>query len=155
MAPMGGGGILHLRPIHVLIALITGNFSNDAGAFSLFTGLTMAQLTINLLEGSVSFSCSPETVSAMQGAIATLMQDLKATAIQGTTPGQRPQPKPSLDYCHTGAVFLELFCNPNIYPSPFAAKVLITLRDDKIRVSAEAELTRLIEDLNQYVEQLS
>lgn len=119
----------------------------------LFTGLMMAQLTINLLEGSVSFSCSPETVSAMQGAIATLMQDLKATAIQGTTPGQRPQPKPSLDYCHTGAVFLELFCNPNIYPSPFAAKVLITLRDDKIRVSAEAELTRLIEDLNQYVEQ--
>lgn len=114
----------------------------------------MPQLTINLLEGSVSFTCPPEAVQAMQEAIATLMQALRAGSLNTTSAGKRPKPKPPLDYCHTGEVFLELFCNPNIYPSPFAAKVLVTLRDDRIRLSAEAELTRLIEDLNQYCEQL-
>ena len=48
-------------------------------------------------------------------------------------------------------VFLEIFCNPNIYPNPFAAKLLITLRDEQIRLTSEAELTRLIEDLDQYL----
>ncbi|MDB9496788.1 hypothetical protein PN441_04910 [Spirulina major CS-329] len=114
----------------------------------------MPQLKINLLEGSVSFTCPPETVQAIQEAIASLMQDLRASTINSSSPGKRPKSKPPLDYCHTGEVFLELFCNPNIYPSPFAAKVLVTLRDDRIRLSSEAELTRLIEDLNQYCEQL-
>lgn len=50
-------------------------------------------------------------------------------------------------------MFLEIFCNPNIWPSPFAAKVLITVRDASIRLTTEAELTRVIEDLNQYLDQ--
>jgi hypothetical protein len=48
---------------------------------------------------------------------------------------------------------LEIFCNPNIWPTPFAAKVLVTLRDERMRVSTELELTRVIEDLNQYLDQ--
>jgi len=55
----------------------------------------------------------------------------------------------------SGDIFLEIFCNPNIWPSPFAAKVLITLRDDRIRLTTEAELTRVIEDVSQYLEQIS
>ncbi|NJK30435.1 MAG: hypothetical protein HC940_09940 [Acaryochloris sp. SU_5_25] len=47
---------------------------------------------------------------------------------------------------------MECFCNPNIWPSPFAAKVLITVRDDRIRLTTEAELTRTIEDLNEFIE---
>jgi hypothetical protein len=58
-----------------------------------------------------------------------------------------------LEYRHTGDVFLEVFCNPNIWSSPFAAKLLITLRDDRIRLTTEAELTRISEDLAQYLEQ--
>jgi hypothetical protein len=58
-----------------------------------------------------------------------------------------------MEYRYTGDVFLEVFCNPNIYPSPFAAKVLLTLRDEKIRLTTEAELTRLIEDIEQFLEQ--
>jgi hypothetical protein len=58
-----------------------------------------------------------------------------------------------MEYRYTGEVFLEVFCNPNIYPSPFAAKVLLTVRDDRIRLTTEAELPRLLEDLGQYLEQ--
>ncbi|NEQ28972.1 MAG: hypothetical protein F6K28_60530 [Microcoleus sp. SIO2G3] len=108
-----------------------------------------SQLRLNLVEGSVSFSFSPAAAQDLQGAIATLMQSLKAVATKGSG---KPAPQPPMQYQHTGDVFLEIFCNPNIWPSPFAAKVLVTVRDDRIRLTTEAELTRLIEDVNQYLE---
>ena len=108
-------------------------------------------LTLNLGEGSVSFSFSPEAALSLKGTIDQLMASLKAVSTQGGA--GKKTPHPAMEYCHTGEVFLELFCNPNIWPSPFAAKVLITLRDDRIRLTSEAELTRVIEDLNQYIEQ--
>lgn len=110
-------------------------------------------LTLNLVEGSVSFKFSPQATRDLQAAIAQLMQSLKA-ATSKTTPGSKANPQPLLEYRYTGDVFLEIFCNPNIWPSPFAAKVLITLRDASIRLTTEAELTRLIEDLNQYLDQV-
>ena len=77
------------------------------------------------------------------------MNSLKANAaVSG-----KPMPKAAMEYRYTGDVFLEVFCNPNIYPSPFAAKVLLTLRDEKIRLTTEVELTRLIEDIEQFLEQ--
>ncbi len=108
----------------------------------------MAQLRLNLVEGSVSFSFSPEAAQELKAAIATLMEHLKAASTSG---GGRPSPKPPMEYQHTGEVFLEIFCNPNIWPSPFAAKVLVTVRDDRIRLTTEAELTRLLEDVNEYL----
>ncbi|MBW4516074.1 MAG: hypothetical protein KME11_12725 [Timaviella obliquedivisa GSE-PSE-MK23-08B] len=108
-------------------------------------------LRLNLAEGAVSFSFSPQAARDLQGAIAILMDSLKAPATPGT--GGRPVPKKAMEYQHTGDVFLEIFCNPNIWSTPFAAKVLITLRDDRIRINTEAELTRIIEDINQYLEQ--
>lgn len=114
------------------------------------------QLTLNLLQGSVSFRFTPEAAQKLQVNIAELMQKLKAVAAQSTPGGKggKPSPQKPMEYQYTGDVFLEIFCNPNIYPSPFAAKVLITLRDDRIRLSSEAELTRIIEDINQYIEQV-
>jgi hypothetical protein len=111
-----------------------------------------AQLRLNLIEGSVSFSFTPQSARELQAAIATLMESLKAVAAKGSA-GGKPTPQRSMEYQYTGDVFLEIFCNPNIWPTPFAAKVLITLRDDRIRLTTEAELTRLIEDVNQYLEQ--
>lgn len=112
------------------------------------------QLTLNLIEGSVSLNFSPEAAQNLQSALSDLIKSLKVTASNaGTTAKANPQ-KP-MEYQHTGDVFLEVFCNPNIWPSPFAAKVLITLRDDRIRLTTEAELSRLIEDVNQYLEQVS
>ncbi|MBD2055864.1 hypothetical protein H6F88_07505 [Oculatella sp. FACHB-28] len=112
-----------------------------------------SQLRLNLVEGSVSFNFSPEAAKALQAAIATLMDSLRATASHATSGGGKPNPQKPMEYQYTGDVFLEIFCNPNIWSSPFAAKVLITLRDERIRLSTEAELTRLIEDINQYLEQ--
>jgi hypothetical protein len=110
----------------------------------------MSQLKLNLVEGSVSFSFTPDAARELQGAIADLMQRLKVTA---TAPAGKPTPQAPMEYRHTGDVFLEIFCNPNIWPSPFAAKVLVTVRDERIRLTTEAELTRITEDINQYLEQ--
>jgi len=114
----------------------------------------LSPLKLNLTEGSVSLSFTPEAARDLQAALSTLMSRLKAIAAQATpgTPG-RPNPQEPIEYRHTGDVFLEIFCNPNIWPSPFAAKVLITIRDERIRLTTEAELSRVIEDVNFYLEQ--
>lgn len=113
-----------------------------------------APLTLNLADGSVQFSFSPTSAQELQQALSTLMAHLKAAA-QPSDPGRRSpaqSPAQSLEYRHTGEVFLEVFCNPNIWPSPFAAKVLITLRDDRIRLTTETALSQLYDDLNTYLE---
>ncbi len=113
--------------------------------------MTSSQLRLNLVEGSVSFRFTPEAARALKAAFATLLDQLKAVASQVPSGGVKVPQKP-MEYQYTGEVFLEIFCNPNIWPSPFAAKVLVTVRDDKIRLTTEAELTQLMEDLNQYLE---
>ena len=112
----------------------------------------MNQLTLNLVQGAVSFTFSEEAAIQLQKEISALMQSLKAIANVTPGAGSRPTPQKSMEYRHTGDIFLEIFCNPNIYPSPFAAKILITLRDDRIRLTSEAELTQLIEDINVYLD---
>lgn len=112
-------------------------------------------LTLNLVEGSVTLSFTPDAARELQAAIAQLMTNLKTTAASKPPTGGKVNPQKSMEYQHTGEVFLEVFCNPNIWPSPFAAKVLLTVRDEHIRLTTEAELTRLVEDLNQYLEQAS
>lgn len=114
--------------------------------------MSVSQFTLNLGEGSVSFSFSPEAARDLQGAIALLMESLKAVAAKtagGKASGQKP-----MEYRYAGEVFFEVFCNPNIWPTPFAAKVLITVRDDRLRVTTEAQLSRLRDDLSQYLEQV-
>ena len=109
-------------------------------------------ITLNLGEGSVTFRFSPEAARGLQNAISELVRRLKEVAVKPAS--GRPAPQKSVEYQHTGEVFLEVFCNPNIWPSPFAAKVLLTVRDDRLRISTEIELTRLIEDINLYLEQV-
>ncbi len=112
--------------------------------------MSSSKLILNLVEGSVSFSFTPQAAQDLQGAIAQLMQSLKVIA----GGGGKTNPHKPMESRYPGDVFLEIFCNPNIWPTPFAAKVLISLRDDRIRLTTEAELTRLIEDVNQYLEQM-
>jgi hypothetical protein len=101
-------------------------------------------ITINLAQGSLSFRFTPSAARELRSAIERLLSQLKTKG---------PTPQPNMEYQHAGEVFLEVFCNPNIWPTPFAARVLITLRDERIRASAETELTGLVEDLNFYLEQ--
>ncbi|AFZ49000.1 hypothetical protein [Dactylococcopsis salina] len=111
-----------------------------------------SQLTLNLDQGSIRFNFSPEAAQDLKQALSSLMEKFKVTT-QAVNEGNKPQPQSPTEYRHTGEVFLEVFCNPNIYPTPFAAKVLITVRDERIRLTTEAELTRLVEDVTEYLEQ--
>ena len=115
------------------------------------TSTTVSQITLNLLQGSVRFNFSHTAAHELKAALTDLVKQLKAIAAQPTPTGKR-EPLPAMEYQHTGDVFLEVFCNPNIWPSPFAAKLLVTVRDDRMRLTTEAELPRVIEDLNQYLE---
>ncbi|MBD1214886.1 hypothetical protein PN480_16495 [Dolichospermum circinale CS-1225] len=115
--------------------------------------MSSVPLTLNLVEGSVSFSFSPQAAQELKAEINELMKSLKAVAAKTTPSTGKVSPQPSLEYRYTGDVFVEIFCNPNIWPTPFAAKVLLTIRNLGIRLTTEAELTRVIEDLNQYLEQ--
>ena len=117
--------------------------------------MSSSHLTLNLVEGSVCFSFSPQAARELKAAIDVLMQSLKAVATKTASSGGKPNPQKPMEYRYTGEVFLEIFCNPNIWPTPFAAKVLLTIRDLNIRLTTEAELTRIIEDLNQYLDQVS
>lgn len=113
----------------------------------------MSQLTLNLTQGAVTFKFAPDSAKALKAEIQKLMQTLKAISSERTSGAKKTSPQPNMEYRHAGDVFLEVFCNPNIYATPFAAKVLITVRDDRLRLTTEAELTQLIEDINSYLEQ--
>ncbi len=118
--------------------------------------MTAAPMRLNLVEGSVSFNFTPEAAQNLKAELLNLVNCLKAVAAHtGTGASGRPAPQKSVEYQYTGDIFLEIFCNPNIWPSPFAAKVLVTVRDDRIRLTTEAELTRVIEDVTAYLEQTS
>lgn len=110
-----------------------------------------APFTLNLPQGSLRFAFSREAALTLKAALDELMATLKAAAAEGGS--SRRTPQPPMEYRHAGEVFLEVFCNPNIWPSPFAAKALITLRDDRIRVTTEAELSQLFEDVSTYLQE--
>jgi len=115
----------------------------------------MTQLTFNLIQGSIGFDFTPEAAKNLKQEILQLIQTLKIVATSRTGATGKPTPQQPMEYRYSGDVFLEVFCNPNIYPSPHAAKVLLTVKDDRIRITSEAELTRLLEDLDRYLEQFS
>jgi hypothetical protein len=117
------------------------------------------KFTINLAGGSVSIAFSTEVARELQAEIARLMESLRLVANKSTPEPDggktKPVRQPNMEYQHTGDVFLEIFCNPNIYATPFVAKVGITLRDDRIRLITEAQLSQLIDDVNKYIEDMS
>ncbi len=108
-------------------------------------------ITLNLADGSVRFSFSGAAAQALKADLDELMAVLKASAAE-TGESSRRSPAKALEHQYAGDVFLEVFCNPNIWPSPFAARVLITLRDDRIRLTTEAALSQIYEDLSVYLE---
>jgi ubiquinone/menaquinone biosynthesis C-methylase UbiE len=109
-----------------------------------------SQLVFNLASGSVSCGFTLTAAQELQLKLNEIVRVLKAKTISGES--GKPKPQPPIEYQYTGDVFLEIFCNPNIWANVFVAKVSITLRDDRIRLSSEAELTRIIEDVERFIE---
>jgi hypothetical protein len=112
-----------------------------------------SQLVFNLASGSVSCNFTPIAARELQIVLQEIVRVLKTKTAE-TTGGARSKPYPPIEYQYVGDVFIEIFCNPNIWANVFVAKVSITLRDDRIRLSSEAELTRIIEDVDRFVEQI-
>jgi hypothetical protein len=112
-------------------------------------------LVFNLAGGSVSCGFTTTAAQELQAKLNEIVQVLKAKTAETSGGGGKPKQSKPIEYQYTGDVFLEMFCNPNIWANPFVAKVLITLRDDRIRVSSEVELTRIIEDVDRFVEQFN
>ncbi len=108
----------------------------------------VTQLVLNVPGGSVSLSLPSEIIEALQKALQGLMATLRARAQEGGAATLQR----SFEYQHRGEVFLEVFCNPNIWASPHNAKVLITARDEKLRLSLEADLTQTLADIEQAIQ---
>jgi hypothetical protein len=135
---------------------VTGSWEHGRAGYYNQLIMSVSQLKLNLVEGSMAFRFSAEAARELKTALVQLMESLKAsTAKAAVGSAGKGTPQKPMEYQYTGDVFLEIFCNPNIWPSPFAAKVLVTLRDDRIRVTTEAELSRLIEDVNLYLEEVA
>ena len=103
-------------------------------------------VTFNLDAGVVSFDCPTETIHQLDATLDILNQRLKAVAIDPKSP------QPPVEFRYTEGMLLELFCNPNIWPSPFAAKLNMTLKTDRIRLSTELLLSQMREDISEFLE---
>ena len=112
------------------------------------------QLVFNLASGSVSCGFTAMAAKELQAKLNEIVRVLKAKTAATSGGGGKPKPHQPIEYQYTGDVFLEIFCNPNIWANVFVAKVSIVLRDDRIRLSSEAELTRAIEDVDRFLEQI-
>lgn len=107
-------------------------------------------ITFNLPDGSLQFSFSAPAAQDLKADLDSLITQMKAASAAGTP---RRTPAPPLEHRHSGDVFLEVFCNPNLWASPFAARVLLTLRDDRLRITTETGLSQLYDDLTTYLDQ--
>lgn len=62
----------------------------------------------------------------------------------------------SLEYRYNdGSLKVDVECNPNVYPDPFTAQVYVVVDDGTIKVSSQALLTRLIDNVKAYKAALS
>ncbi|MCS6782609.1 MAG: hypothetical protein RMI89_10800 [Gloeomargarita sp. SKYBB_i_bin120] len=62
-----------------------------------------------------------------------------------------PPPRPELNFVHCDTVRLEFFCNPNVWPHPFAAQVLVTVCHPQVQVSTQIGLPQLLADVSAFV----
>jgi predicted component of type VI protein secretion system len=105
------------------------------------------QFVLNFATGSVSFPLSHRAAQELQATLQGLIQTLRLRAS-----GQLTK-HPITDFpLQEDGIRLEVFCNPNIWPTPHAAQLLVTLKTESIRLSTEADLTRVMEDLSQYLQ---
>ncbi len=96
---------------------------------------------------SVMFNATAATELA--DAINVLVRSFQAIA-KGTKEGRRVI-EPSLDYAfEVEGLRVKVECNPNLFPDAFSAKAYVVVDDGRVRVSSQALLTRLIDNVKAY-----
>lgn len=106
----------------------------------------MSAFTFNFPGGAISVPLPLSAVTRLESELQVLIDRFRTASAQTG----KKIPQPNMEYCYREGIYLELFCNPNLWPSPFAARVLMTFKADEFRVSAELELSQLREDIQQY-----
>jgi hypothetical protein len=95
------------------------------------------------------FRFSLEAATQLGEQINELIGSFKAIA-ESAKEGKRSLQK-SLDFCHEeNSLIVNIECNPNVFPNAFNAKVYVTVDDGIVKVSSQAMLTRLIDNVKAY-----
>jgi hypothetical protein len=95
------------------------------------------------------FRFSLEAATQLGEQINELIGSFKAIA-ESAKEGKRSIQK-SLDFCHEeNSLIVSIECNPNVFPNAFNAKVYVTVDDGIVKVSSQAMLTRLIDNVKAY-----
>lgn len=66
--------------------------------------MSTSRLTLNLVEGSVSFQFTPQAAKELQATLSALISNLKTTAAKAI-PGSKANPQTPMEYQHTGDIF--------------------------------------------------
>ncbi|AGY59228.1 hypothetical protein GKIL_2982 [Gloeobacter kilaueensis JS1] len=106
--------------------------------------MSLVNLTVNFAGGNFSAVLPASALHELDASLLQLLEHLRTA----TSQSGRRIPQPATEYRYSGEIFLEVFCNPNLWPSPFAAKVLVTLRASEVRLSVEVDLSQLREDVH-------
>lgn len=107
--------------------------------------MSLTKLNLHLTDATVEVPLSRAIVLEINQQLDQLIQQFK-TADKATK-------QPNWEYQHIGEVFFEVFCNPNIWANPFVAKVLLTVRDERLRCTAEMSLAQLRQDIQEVLGQ--
>ncbi|GAB4214302.1 MAG: hypothetical protein OHK0012_12040 [Synechococcales cyanobacterium] len=106
--------------------------------------MAYSPLVIHLDQGSLSLPMSPTEAATLDHALQQLMQAIQAAQ---RTP---KVVQANLETRLRGTVDLELFCNPNIWPTVHGARILLTLKAPPIKLSIEVALTQFVADLSEF-----
>jgi hypothetical protein len=100
------------------------------------------------------FQFSLEAATALGDQINELIASFKAIA--GSAKEGKRSIQKSLDYLYEDdKLRVQIECNPNVFPNAFNAKVYVTVDDGTIKVSSQAMLTQLIDNVKGYKSALS
>ncbi|XP_024517415.1 uncharacterized protein LOC112341480 [Selaginella moellendorffii] len=136
-----------------------GNPSAAAGA----TTIASKSLTLHVGETSITMPMSMDKARALSGTMEALIQTFREKQ-QAHEEGGRPKRLKSVEFAYSAGdggdggdgeeVGFELFCNPNAYANAFQAKVLVSVSDGKLSLSAEADLSTIKADVDGFLDSL-
>lgn len=112
--------------------------------------LTHSPMSLELADSTrVSLRFSLAAVTELGNQINELIEAFKRIAANAAD-GKRTRER-SLEYRHADdKLVLEIECNPNIYPNAFNALVYIRIDDGTIKLTSQALLTKLVDNVKSY-----